>query len=59
MLQVLVGGQEDLEAASLGASQQIAVPEAGPPLLLDRPDVMVANLACQPPRKLLVKQDAH
>ena len=57
--EALIGGHENLEADIGRSLQQLAVPESRPTLLLDRPHVVAGERSPQPPRQLLVKQDAH
>jgi hypothetical protein len=44
-LQIAIRGQEDFEPVGGGASQQLAVSDAGPALLLHRADAMASKIS--------------
>ena len=58
-LETLVGSDKNLKAGGLGLSQQLAVLQAGPTLLVYRPSVVPDQVRRQLPGQLLIEQHAH
>lgn len=58
-LQVLIGGDESVEAPVECRTQQPAVRQACPALALDSGHLVADDLSCESTRKLFIKQNAH
>jgi hypothetical protein len=58
-LEILISREQDLETLCGCTTQEFAVRDASPTLLLHGSDVMTGQLACELTRELLIEQDAH
>jgi hypothetical protein len=59
VLEILIGGNEDLELRGRGPAQQLAILHTRPAFLLDRSDLMAGDVPRDPARQLLIEQNAH
>jgi len=58
VLEVAVHREEDVESRRRQC-KQLAIPEAGPAVLLNRRNFVISKVLAEAARQVLVKQDAH
>jgi len=57
--QIAIGGHKNFKTCIRSTSKQLAVPQPGPSLLLDRVDLVPAQFRGKVAGQLFIEQDAH